>query len=516
MPTIPSKTKKSPTPPPPKQRALVVGVSTYAPPLNNLPAVSADVREIAKTLSSRHGIYRSTGVMVLTEKQATKQEVLKALRKVFWGAKADETIFVYLAGHGDVEKRAYYFLAQDTDPYNLTVTGVPLSEIKRFFDSTACRRVFLWLDCCRSGGIIARNRTVAKDLASIRREIGVVQGEGKIIIAACTESQSAYEDNKIGHGLFTHALLRGLKGEAKDSSGEVTASSLYDFIDREVKDPRQQPVFSGKMAGRIVLMHYPSTASSKAKVAVPPSKPTRTPAKTAPATTGRVMTSGKYVLLDGRVYLTRVADENHDGSWELQILARTPEEGAALRALRADRYSHNRSVSFAYLNQGFRAEVEEVTARTTDTSTVWTVSLKPSSDSRGYLTEMGYNSLSVEQLAEYRARLILLGEKPVAREGRNDDYLTSFVLGELKELGVNGAVLPLLWKSWKGTPTEFLRLARLWLVYYLHVDRVCDDLFELTLRRGKDGFAVRFRGQRTSQYRSEDPKVIEITGVCPL
>ena len=58
-----------------------------------------------------------------------------------------------------------------------------------------------------------------------------------------------------GHGLFTGALLRGLKGEAANK-GEVTVNSLYDYIDRQMGSERQRPMMFGQMTGRVVLMHH--------------------------------------------------------------------------------------------------------------------------------------------------------------------------------------------------------------------------------------------------------------------
>ena len=40
------------------------------------PAVAADVCEMAKILSSKHGVFPSGGVAVLAEKQATRDKVL--------------------------------------------------------------------------------------------------------------------------------------------------------------------------------------------------------------------------------------------------------------------------------------------------------------------------------------------------------------------------------------------------------------------------------------------------------
>ena len=109
-------------------------------------------------------------------------------------------------------------------------------------------------------------------MSALRRTLQAVQGQGKIIVAACTSSQSAFESPAIGHGLFTHALLRGLKGEAKSAQGEVTAASLYDFIDHQVASPDQQPVFFGEMTGRIVLMH--SDKRTTGKPSISPAKAT--------------------------------------------------------------------------------------------------------------------------------------------------------------------------------------------------------------------------------------------------
>ena len=114
----------------------------------------------------------------------------------------------------------------------------------------------MWLDFCHSGGIIPRDfGTEPDDREVISRALEVVQGQGKLIVAACTPGQKAYESAVVGHGLFTAALLRGLKGEAANQ-GEVTINSLFDYIARQMSSDRQQPMMFGQMTGRVVLMHH--------------------------------------------------------------------------------------------------------------------------------------------------------------------------------------------------------------------------------------------------------------------
>jgi hypothetical protein len=238
-----------------RERALVIGISDYPAPIRILPAVATDVREVAALLGSEKGQFPSQNVTSLVDQGADRQCVLGALEKTFRDVQPDDAVFVYMAGHGAVVKDEYFFVAHDTKADGLLTTGVPLSTIKGAFDASPSQRAFLWLDFCHSGGILARDLVGAPDdRVVIERALKVVQGQGKLILAACTPYQSAWESAQIGHGLFTDALLRGLKGGAT-KDGEVTINSLFDFIDRQMGSDRQRPMMFGQMTGRVVLMH---------------------------------------------------------------------------------------------------------------------------------------------------------------------------------------------------------------------------------------------------------------------
>ena len=238
-----------------RERALVIGVSDYPPPIPKLPAVANDVREMAKLLGSDKGQFPAGNVRCLAESEATQKAVLEAIESTFSAVQAEDAVFAYMAGHGAVVGGQYYFVAHDTTVKDIATNAVPLTRIKAAFDASPSQRAFLWLDFCHSGGIIPRDLGDEQDdEAVIRRELKVVQGQGKLIIAAASPAQYAYESAAVGHGLFTDALLRGLKGEAANK-GEVTVNSLYDYIDRQMGSDRQRPMMFGTMTGRVVLMH---------------------------------------------------------------------------------------------------------------------------------------------------------------------------------------------------------------------------------------------------------------------
>jgi hypothetical protein len=257
-------TQTPPSPPEPsrartktgRERALVIGVSDYPPPIPKLPAIANDVREVAALLGSDKGQFPAQNVASFVDQAADRQSVMAALEKTFREVRPEDAVFVYMAGHGTVVNDEYLYVAYDTKVDALATTGVPLKAIKAAFDATPSQRAFLWLDFCHSGGILARDLVGAPDdRALIERSLKVVQGQGKLILAACTPYQSAWESAQVGHGLFTDALLRGLKGGAT-KDGEVTINSLFDFIDRQMGGDRQRPMMFGQMTGRVVLMHH--------------------------------------------------------------------------------------------------------------------------------------------------------------------------------------------------------------------------------------------------------------------
>ena len=475
-------------------KALVVGVSKYRQPFSKLPAVASDVREIAKVLQSRNGAFARSGTVVLADNQATKAAVESALVDAF---KADDTAFVYIAGHGAVENDEYYFIPHDAKSGGLKSTAVSLAYIKRIFDKCQSERVFLWLDCCHSGGIL--KRAAESENAIIERTLKVVQGQGRVIIAACTAEQFAYED--ASHGMFTGALLSGLKGKA-EAHGEVTASSLYDCIDREIGSDRQRPVLFGDMRGRIVLMNY--------------RKPKAAPRK---KSTKRKPTSSNLVMLGREFVDAQSVKRTASGEFEVEILSHDAERDAMVQGL-CPQDHYREPMPFAYRNDACDVEVAGVTAEASSKGQTWNLTLKPT-DSRqnqhvyGSISEGG-RTYTADDIAELRARLILLGEKrPVARHGHRDYSLLDSEIrrtakGESIACPIRDTYKAHQGKNWK----EF---AKLQAIYLLKMTGTIEHVLELNIGRiAKGQVPVSFRGRCRPQYANQEPTVIEFTGECPL
>jgi len=497
---------------PPKAKALVVGVSDYPVPITKLPAVAADVREIAKLLSSKQGAFQDN-VTVLTEKYATQKAVLASLKDTFGSATTDDTVFVYLAGHGDVDTGAYFFIPHDADIERVPTTAVPLTTIRDLFEATKSKQVCLWLDFCHSGGIIPRHARVADDWAVVKRTLQVVRGQGRVIYAACSPSQSAYESQTVGHGLFTHALLEGLKGKAA-LNGEVTVSSLFDFIDRQVGSHRQRPEFFGHLQGRMVLMHSVSRTSKQPSGEK--SAKTKTPKKRANET---------WVMLGDSFFQAKTVRHNADNSMLVQIVPASSEEDARLSAFRPTQYGGAGSIAFACENDAANVRVREAASEVVGGEKTWSLGLSVDQQSFGNSwmdMSVGINgkNFSADDIAKLRAGRILLNDPPPPPAGQRGfdqaHMLEAHIEGMNDRFKIRDCPIRSIYAA-RGQEPAWKLMARLRAVYCLKASGTVEHIFELTigaLRAGK--VQVRFRGQRHRQYSNREPIEISIEGDCPL
>jgi hypothetical protein len=128
----------------------------------------------------------------------------------------------------------------------------------------------------------------------------------------------------------------------------------------------------------------------------------------------------------------------------------------------------------------------------------WNLEVKPDEPSWGM--EISLQDLSADQIAELRARRILLNEK--RRKGRrgndlNDTMLETFISGNGPPLEVNESPLPALFHDLKSDLDFFVAAARLVCVLWLQLSGVVEHVFELGIQMQDDTtLGVPFEGQR--------------------
>ncbi len=224
-------------------RILAIGVDKYpglgmacreldgvTPKSCDLGAAVSDATAFAKAMAAQLGPqHQNTVSTVLVnggESGEPKAGVIEDALDELRVAEPNDTILLFVSGHGFHEDQDYYFVPTDAVFAGGRLRkskAVPWDRFQSVLEGTKGRR-FLFLDTCRSG-----NR-YSQRLTNDAHEQNIV------VYAAARWDQDALERSDLGGGLFTHALVEGVKGAAKDKAGEIRAEGLRDYVLARVKE----------------------------------------------------------------------------------------------------------------------------------------------------------------------------------------------------------------------------------------------------------------------------------------
>ena len=247
---------------PGKNYAVLIGIDEYADRrLKPLRYAEKDCRDFSQLLSDRSlSAFAQEDITVLTGSEGTKVNIEKALyTAVVKKRSAEDRVLVYFSGHGFIAgaQDLAYLATHDVNISDLLDNPNQGLRMDRLHDDILLRspagQVLFILDCCHSGALtpnMGGTRGAHESLVS--REF-FSTGKGKLAIVSCPPDSVCRESTDLKNGIFTHFLLRGLRGEATESgTGEVTVDSLLAFV--RAKTPSDQPPGSyGQAYGRIVL-----------------------------------------------------------------------------------------------------------------------------------------------------------------------------------------------------------------------------------------------------------------------
>lgn len=221
--------------------AMVVGVAAYnhMPPLN---FTDDDAYKMYAFLRSPEGGgVPDEQIQVLVDEGATRKNILRNMNLLFQQADSNDIILFYFSGHGLQNS----FLPIDFDGH---LNKVKHSEIKEIFENSPAKYKICIADACHAGGI-----TKAKDIAYAGTSyyydaFKEVHGGTAFMLSSKAEEISI-ENAGLRQGIFTHFLIKGLKGEAdQNKDNVVTIGEVYDYVNVNVKfytGNYQHPVIYG-------------------------------------------------------------------------------------------------------------------------------------------------------------------------------------------------------------------------------------------------------------------------------
>jgi hypothetical protein len=221
--------------------AMVVGVAAYEHmPILNYTDDDA-YKMYAFLRSPEGGGIPDEQIQVLIDEGATRKNILRNMNLLFQQADSNDVILFYFSGHGLQNS----FLPIDFDGH---LNKVKHSEIKEIFENSKAKYKICIADACHAGGI-----TRAKDIAYAGTSYYYdafkdIHGGTAFMLSSKAEEVSI-ENAGLRQGIFTHFLIKGLKGGA-DQNGDkiVTIGEVYDYVNINVKfytSNHQHPVIFG-------------------------------------------------------------------------------------------------------------------------------------------------------------------------------------------------------------------------------------------------------------------------------
>jgi TPR repeat protein len=262
---------QNPIRPPAGRYALLVGVRQYDKnELRDLPYAEPDVTELARVL--RDAGYRPENVVLMTQTAGAEYarslplaaNVRKELRLLLRTRSRDDTVLVALAGHGVQFKGSdeQFFCPMDARLADRE-TLISLTELYRELERCPARVKLLLADCCRNDPQSDHSRAAGMRLESVTRPQTLPLPAGVSALFSCSAGERAFEDPKLGHGVFFHFVIEGLKGQAdldRDRKVSLEELTLYtkrqvaDFVRAEYGQP-QTPEQKGSVKGLVPLVN---------------------------------------------------------------------------------------------------------------------------------------------------------------------------------------------------------------------------------------------------------------------
>jgi uncharacterized caspase-like protein len=222
--------------------AIVVGVASY----DHMPVLRYTdddaYRFYAFLKSVEGGALPDENLRILIDEEATRDNILGNMDELFSEAGPNDLVIFYFSGHGLNGS----FLPIDFDGFNNKIAH---EEIAAAFNKCKAKFKLCLADACHSGSLIAMRSGEAEPVLSQYYQTLAKSVSGTAVLMSSKAEETSLESSGLRQGVFSHFLIRGLKGEADVNKDKiVSVEELFDFIERNVREytgNRQSPVIKG-------------------------------------------------------------------------------------------------------------------------------------------------------------------------------------------------------------------------------------------------------------------------------
>ena len=246
---------------PSKQFAVVIGINGYDNKRDLSYAVN-DARAMIKTLRVLGYIIDEDAILLqkrgMERSPITRKVITKAILKTFKKTGPRDRVVVFYAGHGEElflkdDEREALLLPSDYDPDDPVGSGLPFRDLVNMavLKEIKAKQILFILDACYAGDVLKytalRNDSPPKPTKSFYEDL--LNKEAYLVLTAGGDGQQVSE--KLGYGVFTQQLMRGLAGAADNNSdGVVHFNELVTWLEPivyEMAKPLEQNVAAGRI-----------------------------------------------------------------------------------------------------------------------------------------------------------------------------------------------------------------------------------------------------------------------------
>lgn len=216
---------------------LSVGVSSYQNSDHNLTQTTKDAKQF-KAVMENH----TKDITILTSKYANKDNILEKLRALCNRAQKSDKVILFFSGHG---------YPGGIVVYDKTITYQEINDILSKSDASA---KICFIDACHAGSVI--------DVRDNTRSYKAPTTGNIIYMISSRADEYSMEHPWVGHGFFSQALLKGLRGKADANRDKrITVKELFNYVYNDVQhttanmDVSQHPQLIGvkKIADAVVI-----------------------------------------------------------------------------------------------------------------------------------------------------------------------------------------------------------------------------------------------------------------------
>ncbi len=265
-------------------RAVLVGVADYPGTGMDLGYCDQDAKDLRWALLADSEHWSPGRITLLTNAQATVTAIEQAVQNMLAAAGPDDTVVFFFSGHGDTEPDDN---ADELDGLDEELCAydddIRDDTVANWFSAAATQRVVVLIDACYSGGM-AKGYS-KRQVKSIARGKNPMKGDGfaedlmrrhkrqpkdmddlgySVVVTACDDDESSWEDSCLKHGVFTFFLLQALDSEPADVDGDglLSAEETFLWLDTQITiwEPTQHTQIFDYHYGEL---HYVSAGTNQ-------------------------------------------------------------------------------------------------------------------------------------------------------------------------------------------------------------------------------------------------------------